>query len=61
MPDRCDYPYCRNPIHLRYLGRYLCYEHWVEVCKKEDEEYALRKTTSEVPVVRGDRPGPGAS
>lgn len=31
MKDKCQYPRCRNPSEINYLGTELCQEHFKEV------------------------------
>ena len=31
MSDHCQF--CKQPIALKWLGRFLCIDHWFEVCE----------------------------
>ena len=40
--DVCDFPRCRQPGVLIYLGRDLCCKHWKELCELEAEAELAR-------------------
>ena len=63
MTDRCEYPRCRQPAHLRFLGHYFCYDHWSRDMKDinlVEVIDAIHKKTGRVPAVPRERPGEAA-
>ena len=43
MNDRCRIPKCRRVGDLRYLGKWICWEHWVRLAERTEKLRGLLK------------------
>ena len=59
-PDRCEYPRCRRPYDLRYLGVQLCWGHWLQYCEwcSEGRKNEIRRRLGLPPRPRHEQKGP---
>lgn len=43
MTDRCQWPSCRQPTIVGWLGKGLCSAHWEKLCGMTDSDDGYRK------------------
>lgn len=50
--EKCEFPRCKNPTDLRYMGRDICNDHWVKVC--EGDSKTENRLLKKLGLVRND-------
>jgi hypothetical protein len=40
--EKCAFPRCSHPVEMDYLGKLLCWRHWILVAEK-GKAWAVRK------------------
>jgi len=45
--DQCEVHGCKNVHTMKYIGKYICQQHWELYCKKNDERLGKKRWTSQ--------------
>ena len=50
--EQCEFPRCRCYVHLKYVGRNICYTHWEQLCEADSK--TEKRLLKKIGLIRND-------